>query len=117
VKFVSFYLELPIFLVMIVGWKLLKKTKFRKAHEMDLETDVYTKENMEPIQTGVERDEYEDRGSASEAQECNREILRSDAVPTSAMSCCRYPNARLERTFYALLSISLRLKTTKFSPS
>ena len=52
VSFVSFYLELPIFLVMIVGWKLLKKTKFRRASEMDLETDVYTKDDMEPEEKG-----------------------------------------------------------------
>ncbi|CAI9626487.1 tryptophan permease [Alternaria burnsii] len=52
VDFVSFYLELPVFLLMIVVWKLLKKTKFRKASEMDLETDVYTKEDMEPAEKG-----------------------------------------------------------------
>jgi AAT family amino acid transporter len=49
VDFVSYYLELPIFLLMIVVWKLVKKTKFRKASEMDLETDVYTKEDIEPV--------------------------------------------------------------------
>lgn len=52
VDFVSFYLELPIFVVMIIAWKLIKKTKWRKAEEMDLETDVYTKEDMEPDQKG-----------------------------------------------------------------
>ncbi|USP79585.1 hypothetical protein yc1106_06859 [Curvularia clavata] len=52
VDFVSFYLELPVFFVMIVGWKLLKKTKFRRASEMDLETDVYTKDDMEPEEKG-----------------------------------------------------------------
>ncbi|KAI2474945.1 Tryptophan permease [Pyrenophora tritici-repentis] len=52
VDFVSFYLELPVFLLMIVVWKVLKKTTFRKASEMDLETDVYTKEDMEPVEKG-----------------------------------------------------------------
>jgi AAT family amino acid transporter len=52
VDFVSFYLELPIFFLMIVVWKVLKKTKFRKAADMDLETDVYTKEDMEPVEKG-----------------------------------------------------------------
>lgn len=52
VDFVSFYLELPIFVGMIIVWKLLKKTKFRKASEMDLETDVYTKDDMEPEKKG-----------------------------------------------------------------
>jgi AAT family amino acid transporter len=50
IDFVSYYLELPIFLLMIVVWKLVKKTKFRKASEMDLETDVYTKEDIEPAE-------------------------------------------------------------------
>lgn len=52
VDFVSFYLELPVFVGMIIVWKLVKKTKLRRAHEMDLETDVYTKEDMEPVQSG-----------------------------------------------------------------
>jgi AAT family amino acid transporter len=52
VDFVSFYLELPVFALMIIGWKLLKRTKLRKASEMDLETDVYTKEDMEPEDKG-----------------------------------------------------------------
>jgi AAT family amino acid transporter len=52
VDFVSFYLELPVFVLMIVGWKLLKRTKLRRASEMDLETDVYTKDDMEPVEEG-----------------------------------------------------------------
>ena len=35
---------------MILVWKVVKKTKFRRASEMDLETDVYTKEDMEPVE-------------------------------------------------------------------
>ncbi|KAF1850139.1 uncharacterized protein K460DRAFT_272880 [Cucurbitaria berberidis CBS 394.84] len=49
IDFVSLYLELPVFVAMIFGWKLIKRTKFRKASEMDLETDVYTKDDMEPV--------------------------------------------------------------------
>ena len=41
VDFVSFYIELPVMLVMIVGWKLLKRTKWVKAEEMDLVTDRF----------------------------------------------------------------------------
>jgi AAT family amino acid transporter len=37
---------------MIVGWKLMKRTKLRRASEMDLETDVYTMEDIEPEQKG-----------------------------------------------------------------
>jgi AAT family amino acid transporter len=41
VSFVSFYIELPVMLVMYLGWKLLKRTKVVNLDEMDLETDVY----------------------------------------------------------------------------
>jgi len=41
VDFVSFYIELPIMLIMFVGWKLLKKTKWVKPEEMDLVTDRF----------------------------------------------------------------------------
>ncbi|KAF4825423.1 putative amino-acid permease [Colletotrichum siamense] len=43
-NFVSFYIELPVMLVMIIGWKLYKKTKLVSLSEMDLETDRYTPE-------------------------------------------------------------------------
>ncbi|PVH97928.1 hypothetical protein DM02DRAFT_64088 [Periconia macrospinosa] len=52
VDFVSYYLEIPIFILMIVLWKLVKQTKFWRASEMDLETDVYTKDQMEPEEKG-----------------------------------------------------------------
>lgn len=42
VSFVSFYIELPIMLIMYLGWKFVKKTKTVKLEEMDLETDTYT---------------------------------------------------------------------------
>lgn len=41
VNFVSYYVELPVMLVMYVGWKLAKKTKVVGLEEMDLESDVY----------------------------------------------------------------------------
>lgn len=46
VSFVSFYIELPIMLVMYLGWKIFKKTKFVGLDEMDLETDVHTAEEQ-----------------------------------------------------------------------
>jgi AAT family amino acid transporter len=49
VDFVSYYIELPVFALMIIGWKLLKKTKLRKASEMDLVTDVYTIDDLDPL--------------------------------------------------------------------
>lgn len=55
VDFVSFYVELPVFALMFVVWKLVKKTKFQKASEMDLVTDVYTKDDVEVQQEGWRR--------------------------------------------------------------
>ncbi|KAH8712375.1 putative amino-acid permease PB1C11.02 [Beauveria bassiana] len=52
VDFVSLYVELPVMLLMFLAWKFLKRTKFVKAEEMDLETDVYSPELDE------EDDEY-----------------------------------------------------------
>jgi AAT family amino acid transporter len=52
VSFISFYIELPIMAVMIIGWKLLKRTNFRRARDMDLETDVYTNGDLEPEKEG-----------------------------------------------------------------
>jgi AAT family amino acid transporter len=46
VSFVSFYIELPIMLVMYLGWKIFKRTKFVTLDEMDLETDVHTAEEQ-----------------------------------------------------------------------
>jgi AAT family amino acid transporter len=41
VDFVSYYIELPVMLVMYLGWKWIKKTKIVSYEQMDLETDVY----------------------------------------------------------------------------
>lgn len=42
VDFVSFYIELPVMLLMFVVCKLVKRTKWVSLDEMDLETDVHT---------------------------------------------------------------------------
>lgn len=41
VDFVSFYIEIAIMAVMIVLWKIFKRTRFVRLHEMDLTTDRY----------------------------------------------------------------------------
>lgn len=46
VTFFSLYIELPIMLIMYLGWKLFKRTKIVRLHEMDLETDTYTAEDL-----------------------------------------------------------------------
>lgn len=43
VDFVSYYIELPIMLVMYVGWKVWKRCKIVSMMNMDLETDVHIK--------------------------------------------------------------------------
>ena len=41
VDFVSFYIEIPIMIVMFLGWKLVKRTRFVRRSVMDLVTDRY----------------------------------------------------------------------------
>ncbi|KAK9562524.1 Basic amino-acid permease [Aspergillus fumigatus] len=41
VDFVSFYIEIPIMIVMFLAWKLVKQTRFVHLDEMDLVTDRY----------------------------------------------------------------------------
>jgi amino acid transporter, AAT family len=48
VSFVSFYIQLPVMLIMFVAWKLIKKTKVVKLTEMDLVTDVHTADELKP---------------------------------------------------------------------
>ena len=36
-------------LLMYLGWKGLKRTKIVKLHEMDLETDTYPVERLDPV--------------------------------------------------------------------
>ncbi|RSL85930.1 hypothetical protein CEP52_015979 [Fusarium oligoseptatum] len=52
VSFVSFYIELPIMLIMYLGWKFVKKTKTVRLEEMDLVTDTYTVEEKGEEETG-----------------------------------------------------------------
>lgn len=41
VNFVSYYIEIPIMIIMFLGWKLIKRTHFVRKSEMDLRTDRY----------------------------------------------------------------------------
>jgi amino acid transporter len=38
--FANMYAQIGVFPVLFVGWKLLKKTKWLKPHEVDLVTDL-----------------------------------------------------------------------------
>jgi len=49
VTFVSLYVELPIMLVMYLGWKTLKRTKVVDLLDMDLESDTYHAERFDPV--------------------------------------------------------------------
>ncbi|BEI91175.1 uncharacterized protein CcaverHIS019_0312450 [Cutaneotrichosporon cavernicola] len=53
VDFVSFYIELPVMLVMFITWKLIKRTRFVRLDEMDFVTDVHTAEEEEPDVPGL----------------------------------------------------------------
>lgn len=52
VDFVSFYIELPLMLIMYGVWKLVKRTKFVKLEEMDLVTDVYIADPEKDVEEG-----------------------------------------------------------------
>lgn len=52
VSFVSFYIELPIMLVMYLAWKYFKRTKFVSLDDMDLVTDVYVADAEESEKKG-----------------------------------------------------------------
>lgn len=41
VDFVSYYIEIPIMIVMFLAWKLVKQTRFVRKSQMDLRTDRY----------------------------------------------------------------------------
>lgn len=41
VDFVSYYIEIPIMIIMFLGWKLVKRTRFVRSDQMDLVTDRF----------------------------------------------------------------------------
>ena len=51
VSFVSYYVELPLMLVLYVGWKVWKQTKVVKLERMDLETDTHSAEEVVLLQS------------------------------------------------------------------
>ncbi|KAK6064259.1 amino acid permease [Seiridium cupressi] len=48
VSFVSYYIELPVMLIMYLGWKLVKRTKVVRLVDMDLITDTHTVDEGKP---------------------------------------------------------------------
>lgn len=66
VDFVSFYIEIPIMIVMFLAWKLVKRTKFVRLSEMDLLTDRYNvvhEEGVDP--TAAEYDPHQQQQPTS----------------------------------------------------
>ncbi|KAH6712593.1 amino acid transporter-like protein [Leptodontidium sp. MPI-SDFR-AT-0119] len=55
VDFVSYYIEIPIMLVMYLGWKLWKRTRIVSYEDMDLETDVYVVDEHDLAETEREK--------------------------------------------------------------
>jgi AAT family amino acid transporter len=41
VDFVSYYIEIPVMIVMYLFWKIIKRTRFVKLEEMDLVSDRF----------------------------------------------------------------------------
>jgi AAT family amino acid transporter len=41
VDFVSYYIEIPVMIIMFIAWKLFKRTHFVRLDEMDLVSDRY----------------------------------------------------------------------------
>lgn len=64
VDFVSMYVEIPIMVVMFVVWKLFRRTRWVRLHEMDLVTDRYDsgqeqeqeQEQLDSLGSGFELD-------------------------------------------------------------
>ncbi|KAE8144418.1 hypothetical protein BDV25DRAFT_145647, partial [Aspergillus avenaceus] len=52
VDFVSFYIEIPVMIVMFLGWKLAKRTRLVHRGEMDLITDRYNLVESEGVHVG-----------------------------------------------------------------
>ncbi|KAG4439132.1 hypothetical protein IFR05_005369 [Cadophora sp. M221] len=55
VDFVSYYIEIPIMLVMYLGWKFWKRTRVVSYEDMDLETDVYVVDEHDLAETEREK--------------------------------------------------------------
>lgn len=57
VDFVSYYIEIPIMVVMFCAWKIIRRTKFIRTSEMDLQTDRYDlgAEPTEPVLQETDR--------------------------------------------------------------
>ncbi|KAH7175049.1 amino acid permease [Fusarium flagelliforme] len=52
VSFISFYIEIPLMMVMFLSWKYFKKTKWVRLEDMDLVTDVYSSGEREDSDSG-----------------------------------------------------------------
>lgn len=52
VSFVSFYIEIPLMLLMYLGWKYYKRTRLVPLEEMDLATDVHEPDPAQVLKVG-----------------------------------------------------------------
>ncbi|KAF9888619.1 hypothetical protein FE257_008551 [Aspergillus nanangensis] len=98
VDFVSFYVELPVMLVMYVVWKVLKKTNYVRLEEMDLETDTYTLE--------ADENEHSDSSVLYDREPWSKEILSdyqelsSNEVPPEYDSGCKFTSVCINTATY-----------------
>ncbi|KAJ5982964.1 hypothetical protein N7481_005063 [Penicillium waksmanii] len=68
VDFVSYYIEIPIMIVMFLAWKLVKRTHFVSKSEMDLHTDRYDGGQDDSYRVHEEEEETKRKGIVGKVQ-------------------------------------------------
>jgi AAT family amino acid transporter len=68
VDFVSYYIEIPIMIVMFLAWKLVKRTHFVSNSEMDLHTDRYDGGLDDSYRVHEEEEETKRKGIVGKVQ-------------------------------------------------
>ncbi|RMD41982.1 hypothetical protein DV735_g3193, partial [Chaetothyriales sp. CBS 134920] len=87
VDFFSYYIELPLMLVMFVGWKLLKRTHFVHLRDMDLVTDRYDLHPDHKPEESIDTTGADRRGSGVRRLST---ALNEDAAPTPLRKVKKY---------------------------
>ncbi|KAL1955438.1 hypothetical protein VTO42DRAFT_8531 [Malbranchea cinnamomea] len=75
VDFVSFYIEIPIMIVMFVGWKIIKRTKFVAYKDMDFVTDRYEAARGYGTETVPNKKPFRQRGWKEQIKTAGQWVL------------------------------------------
>lgn len=73
VDFVSFYIEIPVMIVMFLAWKLIKRTSFVRSADMDLVTDRFDLQDAQARPAG-EGDDASRLGEMEHVHSLNRHV-------------------------------------------